>query len=119
MGFFKADDIVAALILSFMMFRRMETISVRREDNLHVSDADFAAWRTMALAGYNRVALVSFLKVVASVVWFQTFKNTSGVLQVGGLLIFVAWAVISVMSWRTITEAVARRRELAIGHKKD
>jgi hypothetical protein len=119
MGFFKADDIVAALILSFMMFRRMETLAVRREDNPHVSDADFATWRTMAVSGYTRVSIASFAKVLLSVIWFQTFQNTNIVLQAGGLVIFVGWVVVSVMAWRTITEAAARRRELKIGHKKD
>lgn len=119
MGVFKADDIVAALILSLVMFRRMETLAVRREDNPQVSDADFAEWRSLALTGYTRVAVASFAKVALSVVWFQLFKNTNGVLQAGGVAIFIGWVAVSVMAWRPITEAAARRRELGIGHKQD
>jgi hypothetical protein len=118
LGFFKVDDVIAALILSLAMFRRLETVSVRREDNLHVSDEDFSAWRARALSGYNRVAIASVAKIVLSVLWFRTFQNTPVVLQVGGLTIFVAWVVTIVLAWRTLTEASARRRELSIGHRR-
>jgi predicted anti-sigma-YlaC factor YlaD len=116
MSVFKADDIIAALILSIAMFRRLEAVSIRREDNQQVSDADFATWRRRAVAGYNRIALACVLKIVISVAWFQLFQNTSGVLQVGGLVIFVAWVVTVVMTWRPLTEASAMRKRLGIGH---
>jgi hypothetical protein len=116
MSVFKADDIIAALILSIAMFRRLEAVSIRREDNPHVSDADFSGWRARAVSGYNRVALACLLKIVASVAWFQVFQNTRGVLQVGGLVIFVAWVLTVVMAWRPLTETSALRKRLGIGH---
>ena len=119
MGFFKADDIIAALILSLVMFRRLETLSVRREDNPQVSDATFAEWRKLAVSGYNRVAVACVAKILGSVIWFRIFQNTPMVLQLGGLIIFVAWVVVVVLAWRTLTEAGARRKELAIGHRRD
>lgn len=119
MSLFKADDVIAALILSLAMFRRLEALSIRREDNPHVSEADFAEWRRRAVSGYTRVALACLLKIVASVAWFQLFQNTSGVLQLGGLAIFIAWVVTVVMAWRPLTEAGAMRKRLGIGHPRE
>jgi hypothetical protein len=119
MSVFKADDVIAALILSLAMFRRLEALAIRREDNPHVADVDFAAWRRRAVSNYNRVGLACLLKIVASVAWFQIFQNTSGVLQIGGLVIFVAWVVAVVMAWRPVTEASALRNRLGIGHPRE
>lgn len=119
MSLFKADDIIAALILSIVMFRRLEAVSVRREDNPHVSTVDFDDWKKRALAAYNRIALACLLKIVVSVGWFQVFQNTPYVLQLGGLSIFVAWIVVVVMSWRPLTEASAMRKRLGIGHPRE
>jgi hypothetical protein len=119
MSVFKADDVIAALILSLVMFRRLESMSIRREDNQHVSDADFATWRAGTVSSYNRIALACVLKIAASVGWFQLFQNTNGVLQIGGLTIFVVWVVTVVMAWRPLTEASAMRKRLGIGHPQE
>jgi hypothetical protein len=108
------DNIIAALILSLAMMRRLEVISVERADNPQASDADFARWRTMALRAYNFVALVSLVKVIGSYGWFWLFQGVDRVLQIGGLVIFVAWAGSLVWAWRQATEARALRDRLGI-----
>jgi hypothetical protein len=108
------DNVVAALLLSLAAMRRLEVIGVERSDNPHVSDADFARWRAMALRAHNVAALASLIKVLASVVWFWLFSTTDKVLQIGGLVIFIAWIGALVWAWRQSTEARALREQLRI-----
>lgn len=119
MGFFRLDDILAALIMTLAMFRRLETISTKQEQNPHVRAADFEAWKKSALGGYTFVAGACALKVLMNLGWFMQFKDTNRVLQLGGLAITVSWIVAMVVAWRRLTEANARKRELGIGQKPD
>lgn len=116
MGFFKIDDIIAALLMSIAMYRRLETLSTRKEDNPHVPEAAFDRWRQMALRGYTQLAIVCVAKIALSVLWFVSFRDLQGWLQAGGLVIFVAWLASIVLIWRSLTEARAQRRDLSIGN---
>jgi hypothetical protein len=115
MGIFKIDDIIAALLLSMAMFRRLETVATRPEDNRHVPAASFQQWKQMALRGYLLVAAACALKVAGSAAWFFAFKNVEGVLQVGGLVLFVGWIAAVVYGWHQLTEARALKRQFNIG----
>lgn len=108
------DNVVAALISSLAMMRRLEVLRVQREDNRHVPDAEFDAWRRMALGAYNTTAAAGFLKVVLSLLWLKLFGAVSGVLQVGGMVIFIAWIIAIVWAWRQSSEARATRNRLRI-----
>jgi hypothetical protein len=57
------DDILAALILSLFMFRRLEVLTVQASDNPHVPPEQFAAWRNTALFGYRIGAIACAAKV--------------------------------------------------------
>jgi hypothetical protein len=111
------DNIIAALLLSLAMMRRLEVLGIEPGDNPQVSRVQFDDWRQQALRGYNTVALASLLKVALSLAWLAAFANVSGVLQVGGIVIFIAWIVAIVWSWRLTTEARAVRAKLGIARR--
>ncbi len=112
------DNIIALLVMTLAMMRRLEVISTPAEENKHVSAEDFSAWRTMALSSYNQVAIASALKVFVSFAWFYVFSTTAVVLQAGGAVIFIAWVIAVVGAWRKATEATALRRRLGIERRK-
>lgn len=110
------DDILAALILSLIMFRRLEVLSVQASNNPGVSAEDFAKWRTLALSGYNLSAVACVSKVVLNIAWFWLLRDTASpwLLRMGGLSFFIAWVVALVVAWRRTTEARVLRQQLGI-----
>lgn len=110
------DDILAALIMSLIMLRRLETLSVQQSNNPGVSPENFVQWRTLALSGYNLGAIACLAKVVLNIVWFWLWRGSENPwpLRIGGLSFFVAWLVALVVAWRRTTEARALRHQLGI-----
>lgn len=115
---FQIDDILAALLLSLIMFRRLEVLTVLAEDNRHVAEEKFQAWRSMALGGYKVGAIACATKVVLNQVWFFVVRDNPGWwVTAGGLSIFAGWVIGLVWAWRRSTEANAIRYELQIQRK--
>lgn len=110
---FRLDDIVAALILTLCMMRRLEVLGAGYEQNAHVRQADFEAWRDGSIAAYNLCAIACVVKVLLSAGWFILAAPPPW-LQIGGAAIFVGWVVAMVVAWRRTTEWGIRRRELRI-----
>jgi type VI protein secretion system component VasK len=110
----RIDDILAALILSLFMFRRLEVVTIQSEDNPHLPPAKLEAWRQFALNAYTVGASVCAAKVVLSLGWFWLFQSRPGWLIAGGLTIFVGWVITLVWCWRQTTEANALRVDLQI-----
>jgi len=108
------DDILAALLLSLIMYRRLEVLSVREQDNPHVSPERFRHWRASALSGYNLGAIACLLKVVLNIAWFGLSRGNPTMQVVGGLSLFVGWIIAIVFAWRRTTEANVMRREYGI-----
>lgn len=110
----RIDDILAALILSLFMFRRLEVLTIRIEDNPHLPAEKLEAWRRFTLTGYTIGAAVCAAKVVLSLGWFWLFQSSPTLLVWGGLSIFAGWVIGLVWCWRRTTEANAVRVELQI-----
>lgn len=108
------DDIIAAVLLSLIMLRRLETLAYRQEDNSHVAPDDFNRWRRAALRAHNVGAWACFGKVLASQGWLWLVHRPGPLLAVGGLSITVAWVAVLVWAWRQTTEATVLRQELGI-----
>ena len=110
------DDILAALIMSLIMLRRLETLSVQPSNNPGVSPENFAAWRSLALSGYNLGALACLAKVVLNIAWFFAWRDSQNPwpLRLGGLALFIAWVVALVVVWRRVTEARVLRQQFGI-----
>jgi hypothetical protein len=114
-NFLRVDDIFAALIVFLVMLRRIEVKAAVAAQNPDVPVASFDQWRSLALRAYDRVALASLVKVVASGLWYVTAPPL-GVpwFQLGGLLIFLGWLASLVAGWKTGIRAGALRRQLGI-----
>jgi hypothetical protein len=112
----RIDDIVAALILSLSMLRRLETKHADASSNPGVLPADFEHWRALALRASNQAGVACLLKVVLSISWFLWAPGHVGqqVFQLVGLLLFVAWVVALVWAWQISTDAHHLRRRLGI-----
>lgn len=108
------DDFVALLLMTLAMMRRLEVLSVPREENRHVPDADFEAWRKLALSGYNLAAAASAIKVFLSFAWFYLVFPRQAMLVIGGITTIIAYIFAMVMAWRRTTEANALRKDLRI-----
>jgi hypothetical protein len=110
------DDILAALIMTLIMMRRLETLSVKESNNPGVAPEDLAKWRRMALAGYNLGAIACFAKVTLNIGWFWLWRTSANpwVLRIGGAAIFIAWVVALVIAWQRTTEARILRQQLGI-----
>lgn len=110
------DDILAALILSLIMMRRLETLSVQASNNLAVAPEDLAKWKALALSGYNLGALACLAKVVLNITWFWLWRSYENPwpLRLGGMAFFVGWIVALVVAWRRTTEARGLRQRLGI-----
>lgn len=110
----RIDDLLAALLLTLVMLRRLEVLRITREDNPRVSEQDFERWKRAELGGYKLAAIACFGKVVLSLAWFSLVQ-VSPWLQIGGATIFAVWVIALVSAWRTITDARGLRGELGIG----
>jgi hypothetical protein len=113
----QVDDILAALIMSLAMLRRLDVRSARAGENRTVPEAEFQRWRSLALRAYNQIAIASAAKVVASVSWYAAGLKL-GVpapwFQVVGFVVFLAWALTLVWAWKIATDARYLRVQLGI-----
>jgi hypothetical protein len=113
----QVDDILAALIMSLAMLRRLDVRSARAGENRAVPEAEFQRWRSLALRAYNQIAIASAAKVVASVSWYAGGLKL-GVpapwFQLGGFVVFLAWALTLVWAWKIATDARYLRVQLGI-----
>lgn len=111
------DDILAALILSLAMLRRLDIRNSQPSEGRAVAEADFQRWRALALRAYNQIALASAAKVVLSVGWFALGLKL-GVqapwFQLGGFVVFLGWALVLVWAWKIATDARHLRLQLGI-----
>lgn len=113
----KADDILAALIVSLAMLRRLDVRTAQAAAHPTVSLADFQRWQALALRAYNQVAAASAAKVVLSLGWFA-LGTRLGVptpwFQLVGFVVFLAWALLMVWAWKIGTDARVLRLQLGI-----
>jgi hypothetical protein len=109
----RIDDVIAALLLSLIMFRRLEVLGTSSEENPQVRLADFEHWRAQALKPIRVAALACVLKVGLSLLWFRLAPSKPA-LVVGGLSLFLAWVGTLVWTWGRATEARALKVGLGI-----
>ena len=109
----RIDDIFAALLLSLVMFRRLEVLSTRFEDNTHIPEAAFDHWKRAALRALHISAGACFGKVFLSLVWFYAAPS-SGWMRIGGFTIFAVWVALLVWSWSLSTDARALKLKFGI-----
>lgn len=117
----KIDDVLAALILSLAMMRRIEVRTAKAERYPEVPVESFEAWRRRALRAYDLVAAASLLKVALNVGWYSlATKLRVGTpwLQLPGLLIFLGWIIAMVVAWKLGTDARHERLRLGIDLKR-
>lgn len=115
--FLRVDDLLAALILSLVMMRRLEVRTTRTEDNPGVPAEKFAEWRQRALRAYDWVAWASLAKIIASVGWLVLavrLRVGAPWFQLGGFSVFLGWLLSLVWAWKAGTDAAHLRRELGI-----
>ncbi len=112
------DDILAALIMSLSMLRRLEAKSA---PGVGVDPQAFRRWQSQAMSIYGKVAGMCLAKVVASQAWLS-LATATGVggpwLQLGGAGIFMMWAVAMVFCWRRSTEVHHMRLALGIALRR-
>ena len=115
--FLRVDDLLAALILSLVMMRRIEVRTARTEDNPGVPAEKFAGWRRRALRAYDWVAWSSLAKIIGSVGWLLIAVRL-GIgapwFQLVGFTVFFGWLLSLVWAWKAATDAAHLRRELGI-----
>jgi hypothetical protein len=113
----QVDDILAALIMSLAMLRRLDMRTAQPGESRAVSEAEFQRWRSLALRAYNQIAAASAAKVVLSVGWYAAGLKL-GVpapwFQLGGFFVFLAWALALVWAWKIATDARYLRVQLGI-----
>jgi hypothetical protein len=111
------DDIVAAILLSFIMMRRLEAKSARAELNPHLSREAFESWRKLLLAGYVLAAAACALKVLLSLGWQWAalrFQVGEPWYRIVPAAVFVAWVIALLSAWRQISEARSTQERLQI-----
>jgi hypothetical protein len=116
-NFLRVDDILAALILSLVMMRRIEVKTTRAEHNPGVPPEKFADWRARSLRAYAWVGWSSFAKIIGSVGWYigaVPLGIGAPWFQIGGMLIFLGWLLSLVWAWRAATDTAHLRRQLGI-----
>ncbi len=113
----RVDDILAALIVSLVMMRRLEVKNTLAEHNPTVPAEGFDTWRRKALRAYNWVAGASAAKVLVSVAWYwggMRLGVPAPWFQLVGLLVFMTWLLCLVWAWKMATDAAVLRRQLGI-----
>jgi hypothetical protein len=111
------DDIVAAILLSFIMLRRLEAKGARAENNPHLSLDVFESWRKLLLSAYHWGAAACALKVAASLGWqwlalrYQIGEPWFRVVPAG---VFIAWVITLLSVWRRASEARTQQEQLQI-----
>lgn len=117
----QVDDILAALIVSLAMLRRLDVRTAQAAANPTVPAPEFQRWQALALRAYNQVAAASAGKVVASLGWF-VLGTRLGVptpwFQLVGFVIFLAWALLMVWAWKIGTDARVLRLQLGIDPRR-
>lgn len=117
MNTIQVDDVLAALIMSLAMLRRLDVRTARPGENRAVNEAEFQRWRSLALRAYNQIAAASAAKVVLSIGWFSLGLKL-GVpapwFQLGGFVVFLAWALVLIWAWKIATDARYLRIQLGI-----
>ena len=114
----RIDDIIAALLMSLAMLRRLEAKSAPSEG---VDVRAFRHWQVQAVAIYGRVAVMCLAKIVLNLSWQAIATAASfhrGWLQGGGAVIFMAWAVAMVFAWRRSTDVHHLRLSLGISLRR-
>jgi hypothetical protein len=117
----QVDDILAALMLSLVMVRRLETRTASAEHNPGVPRARFDEWRKQALRGYNQVAIACAAKVVLNVGWYWLgleLEVQAPWFQLVGVVIFLGWTTVMVWAWKIATDARYLRMQLGIALKR-
>ncbi len=118
----QVDDILAALIVSLAMFRRLEVRTTQASQNPAVPEAEFQRWRSLALRAFSIVAGASAAKVVLSLGWFWA-GTTLGVqtpwFQIVGFSIFLGWMLALVWAWKIGTDARYLRLQLGIRMRRE
>jgi hypothetical protein len=113
----QVDDILAALIMSLAMLRRLDVRTAQPGGNRPVSEAEFQRWRSLALRAYNQIAVASAAKVVFGVGWYAAGLKL-GVpapwFQLGGFVVFLSWVLTLVWAWKIATDARYLRVQLGI-----
>jgi hypothetical protein len=118
------DDILAAVILSLAMMRRLEVRTTSREDNPQLPAERFDEWRRMALRGYSIVAIACFVKVALNTASYALAVHQRIAPpwpQISGGVLFAAWLGALVWAWKIATDArvlrlssgILLRREVA------
>jgi hypothetical protein len=113
----QVDDILAALIMSLAMLRRLDVRSAQPGENRAVPEAEFQRWRSLALRAYNQIAAASAAKVALSVGWYAMglhYGVQAPWFQLGGFVVFLAWALALVWAWKIATDARYLRVQLGI-----
>ena len=113
----KIDDILAALILSLAMMRRLEVRTATHAQNSAVPLARFEEWRALALRAYTMIGVACAAKVVLSLGWYVLALKlhvAAPWFQLGGLLVFLGWAITLVWAWKISTDARYLRLQLGI-----
>ena len=117
----QVDDILAALIVSLAMLRRLDVRTAQPAANPAVPEAQFRRWQKLALRAYNQVAAASAGKVVLSLGWFA-LGTRLGVptpwFQLVGLAVFLGWALLMVWAWKIGTDARVLRLQLGIDPRR-
>jgi hypothetical protein len=117
----QVDDILAALIVSLAMLRRLDVRTAQAAANPSVSAADFRRWQAIALRAYNQVAGASAGKVVLSLGWYALGTRLAVPapwFQLVGFVVFLAWALLMVWAWKIGTDARVMRLQLGIDPRR-
>lgn len=111
------DNIIAAVLLSLIMLRRIEVRSARSEWFAHIPVAEFESWRKMVLSAYRQAAIACVLKVVLTMGWFWLVVHRGigqPLYSVVPATIFVVWVITLVSAWQRASDAKTRQERLGI-----
>lgn len=116
----QVDDILAALLMALASLRRLEAKSAPAQQNAHVPESVFSAWQRAAIRAYSLAAGAAAAKIGLNVLWrfLAAGKVSSAVYQAGGVAIFAAWIVATVVAWRRATDARSLRFEHSISLRR-
>lgn len=111
------DDIVAAVLLSFIMLRRLEAKSARADWSPHLPRDAFESWRKLLLAAHHQAAVACALKVALSLGWqwlVLRYQVGEPWYRVVPATVFVAWVIALLSAWRRSSEARTQQERLKI-----